>query len=62
LTTFPEIKNIKVSFIEDQIKEPVSLPKIIEEYEKNQEKEKKGNRFKDVPVDISTKILRSNLR
>lgn len=23
---------------------------------------KKGNRFKDIPVDISTKILRSNLR
>lgn len=23
---------------------------------------KKGSRFKDIPVDISTKILRSNLR
>lgn len=50
--------------MEEQNKEPVSLPKIIEEYEKHQEKElgKKGNRFKDIPVDISTKILRSNLR
>lgn len=42
----------------------LSLPKISENYEKAYEKEsKKGqNRFKDIPIDISTKILRSNLR
>ena len=57
------MRNIKVSFIEEQTKEPISLPKIVEELDKNYEKEvKKSNRFKDIPVDISTKILRSNLR
>lgn len=64
LTSFPEVKNIKVTFIEENNKEPISLPKIIDDYEKNQNNDmaKKGNRFKDIPVDISTKILRSNLR
>jgi hypothetical protein len=42
----------------------ISLPKIAENYEKSYDKDaKKGqNRFKDIPIDISTKILRSNLR
>ena len=41
----------------------MSLPKIVEELDKGYEKEiKRSNRFKDIPVDISTKILRSNLR
>jgi hypothetical protein len=42
----------------------ISLPRIAENYEKSYDKEaKKGqNRFKDIPIDISTKILRSNLR
>ena len=64
LTSFPQPRNIKVSFVEEQTRDPVSLPKIIESYEKNQNNDmiKKGNRFTDIPVDISTKILRSNLR
>lgn len=58
------MKNINISFIEEQPKELISLPKIADNYEKSYEKEsKKGqNRFKDIPIDISTKILRSNLR
>lgn len=49
--------------MEEQHKEAVSLPRIVSEYEKTYEKEtKKTNRFKDIPIDISTKILRSNLR
>lgn len=57
------MREIKVSFVEEQAKDGVSLPKIIEAYDKSYEKEtKKTNRFKDIPVDISTKILRSNLR
>ena len=52
-----------MSFIEEQSKDPVTLPKIVEEFDKAYEKDlKKSNRFKDIPVDISTKILRSNLR
>ena len=45
-------------------KEAISLPKIADSYEKGVEKEgaKGGSRFKDIPIDISTKILRSNLR
>ena len=64
LISFPEIKNVNISFVEDHPKEMISLPKIAENYEKTYEKEaKKGqNRFKDIPIDISTKILRSNLR
>ena len=63
MTSFPEIKNINVSFVEEQNKEAISLPKIVNEYESTYEKEtKKSNRFKDIPIDISTKILRSNLR
>ena len=39
------------------------MPKIADNYEKGVEKEGKGqSRFKDIPIDISTKILRSNLR
>ena len=49
--------------MEEQNKEAISLPKIVNEYENTYEKEtKKSNRFKDIPIDISTKILRSNLR
>lgn len=43
----------------------ISLPKIADNYEKSSDKQiKKGanNRFRDIPIDISTKILRSNLR
>ena len=55
---------MNVSFVEETPKEMLSLPKISENYDKAYEKEaKKGqNRFKDIPIDISTKILRSNLR
>ncbi len=40
------------------------MPKIAENYQKTYEKEKSkiNSRFKDIPLDISTKILRSNLR
>ena len=63
MTSFPEIKNVNVSFVEEQAKEAVSLPRIVSDYEQSYEKEtKKTNRFKDIPIDISTKILRSNLR
>jgi hypothetical protein len=58
------VKNVNVSFIEETPKEALALPKISEGYQKAYDKEvKKGqNRFKDIPIDISTKILRSNLR
>jgi hypothetical protein len=50
--------------VEETAKEAISLPRLVENYEKSYDKEaKKGqNRFKDIPIDISTKILRSNLR
>ena len=39
------------------------MPKISSQYESMIEGEKKKqNRFKDVPLDISTKIVRSDLR
>ena len=63
LASFPDTKNINVSLVEEPNKEPINLPKISSQYETMVEGEKKKqNRFKDVPLDISTKIVRSDLR
>lgn len=63
LVSFPDTRNINVSLVEEPAKEPINLPKISSQYESMVEGEKKKqNRFKDVPLDISTKIVRSDLR
>jgi hypothetical protein len=38
LISFPEIKNVNISFVEEHPKQIISLPKIAENYEKTYEK------------------------
>ena len=58
------MKNPNVSIIEEsQSKDPISLPKINSQYEElSNLSHQKPSRFRGIPLDISTKIVRSELR